>query len=437
MKTRLMRGAAMAVAGMALVAGGGVRAQGAGAAGQSATAQAGAQATTPGWAEFVEQLRDIPARILAKLPEDQRNDPHVQQEVGRLALEALAARSLDAISSDRDNPVFLPSVNQTLNIYQPNSDTIYKQAPVEPTGVYRLRGYRGSVRIFKLGQLSVSGAANKGPVVPLAYHDFNALPVDANGKFDVILSPSRPAGYTGEWWQLDPRAHELVIRQVAADWAKERDPSLSIERLDKSVVRPRESAASLRQRLDELGSRTATTALFLVSIPGDLRKEGYVNKLKIFDVISEMGGLFGQFYYHGAYDLADDEALILEAKVPSKCSYYSTILTNDLFETTDWVNNQSSLNDAQSRVDKDGVLRIVISARDPGVPNWLDTAGNRTGVVQGRWTDCNAQPMPGLKKVKVADVRGLLPKDTPVVSAQERDRQLRDRRAAFLQRILW
>ena len=100
-------------------------------------------------------------------------------------------------------------------------------------------------------------------------------------------------------------------------------------------------------------------------------------------------------------------------------------------------NNQSSLNDTQSRIDKDGMLRIVISAKDPGVPNWLDTAGHATGVVQGRWTDCNAQPMPTMTKVKLADERTHLPKDTPSVSTEDRDRQLRDRRAAFLQRILW
>ena len=403
---------------------------------------AGAQAqeaapTTPGWSAFVDQLRDLPGQILAKLPENQRNDPHIQQEVGRLALEALAARSLEAISADVDNPVFLPSLNQTLNVYQPNSDTIYKQTAVDGAGSYRLRGTRGSLRIFKMGQLSRTGPSGNEKVVPLAYGDFNALPVDADGKYDMLLSPARPEGYTVAWWKLEPQANGLVIRQVAADWVKERDPTIAIERLDKPTLRPRESAASLRRRLDALGQETADTALFIVGVPGELRKEGFVNKLKVFDVISGMGGLFGQFYYHGAYDLKDDEALILEAKVPSKCGYYSTILTNDLFETTDWVNNQSSLNDAQSRVDKDGMLRIVISAKDPGVPNWLDTAGNATGVVQGRWTDCNAQPMSALTKVKLADVRKHLPKDTPTVTAEERDRQLRDRRAAFLQRILW
>lgn len=392
--------------------------------------------TTPGWNDFTDQLRNLPERILARLPEDRRNDPLIRQEVGRLALESLAARALEAISSDVDNPVFLPSLNQTLNVYQPNSDTLYKQAPIDPAGSYRLRGTRGSLRLFKIGQLSASGSSGTGVVKPLSYFDFNTAPVDGEGKYDVLLSPTRPADYTGAWWKLEPQAHELVVRQVAADWGRERDPTIAIERLDKPSTRPRESAASLRKRLDELAERTAQTALYLVAMAGDLRAEGYVNKLKVLD-LSTMGALFGQFYYQGAYALNDDEALVLEAKVPAKCGYYSTILVNDLFETIDWVNNQASLNDTQSRVDKDGVLRIVISARDPGVPNWLDTAGHRTGVVQGRWTDCSEQPIPSLRKVKLADVRKALPKETPLVTPEERDRTLRDRRAAFLQRTLW
>src|SRR3546814_7205853 len=82
-----------------------------------------------------------------------------------------------------------------------------------------------------------------------------------------------------------------------------------------------------------------------------------------------MTGLVGQFYYEGAYQLAPDEALLVEAKVPETCGYWSLILTDDVYETTDWVNNHSSLNDAQARVDKDGLFRAVISAQDPGVPN--------------------------------------------------------------------
>ena len=48
-------------------------------------------------------------------------------------------------------------------------------------------------------------------------------------------------------------------------------------------------------------------------------------------------------------------------------SYYATVSV--------LANRQSSLNGHQAVLDPDGVFRAVISARDPGVPNWLDTGG--------------------------------------------------------------
>src|SRR3546814_3501739 len=63
-----------------------------------------------------------------------------------------------------------------------------------------------------------------------------------------------------------------------------------------------------------------------------------------------------------------------------------------------WVNNHSSLNDAQARVDKDGLFRAVISAQDPGVPNWLDTAGNASGAVQGRRSEEHTSELQSLMR---------------------------------------
>src|SRR3546814_8101894 len=71
------------------------------------------------------------------------------------------------------------------------------------------------------------------------------------------------------------------------------------------------------------------------------------------DLFTQMSGLSRQAYYEGAYDLADDEALISEVRIPDQVSYWSLILTNELYETTDWYNNQSSLNDVQAVVDSD------------------------------------------------------------------------------------
>ena len=430
----LLKGAGLLAVGAALLS--------AGAAANAApppSASPPASGAVPGWTDFLDGLRDLPDRILARLPADQRNDPQIRQEAGRLALSAVAAASLDALASDPDHPVFLPQINTYITIGQPNADTNYRSAKITPGGVYRLRGRRGSMNQVRIAEggprpKPVDGTVNLGKPRPV--HDLNALKVDTEGHYDVILSPTRPEGYTGDWWPLDPTSNMLLVRMVGSEWGKEVEPTLSIERLDIPAARPRPSAATLEAHLRAIPASAGFIAPLLVDRPQKLRAEGYVNKLKDVD-FSQMGGLAGQFYYEGVYELKDDEALIVEAKVPERCSYRSLILTDAIYETTDWYNNHSSLNAAQAPVDADGVLRIVVSARDPGVPNWLDTAGYPTGVIQGRWLDCSSKPTPTVRKVALADVKAALPAATPTLSAKARDQQIRDRRAALQQRPLW
>jgi hypothetical protein len=267
-------------------------------------------------------------------------------------------------------------------------------------------------------------------------HDCNALRVDEHGRFDVILSAAQPAGYAGDWWKLLPTTNKLILRMVSSDWAHEQSPTISIERVDLPVTRPRPSAEALESRLRRLPNAIDFIGLLFVDHVDALRREGYVNKLKVFD-LSKMGGLASQFYYEGTYALRDDEALIVEATVPSRCLYRSLILTNEIYETTDWYNNHSSLNDSQAKADADGVLRIVVSAKDPGVPNWLDTAGYPQGLIQGRWAECDSQPIPSVRKVPLAQVRQFLPANTPTIAPDERERNIRERRAALQQRPLW
>lgn len=393
-----------------------------------------------GWNEFVEGLRVLPTQLLAKLPESLRNDPQIQQEVARLILESLATSSIDAIGGAGDHPTFLPNSGPILNIAAPNADTIYRVARVTPGGSYRLRGERGSLRMVNIGQVGPTpgepGNTTKKPGPTQSYLDLNALHIDAQGRFDLIISPTRPAGYSGDWWALLPATNKLLLRMVSSDWSAERDPTISIERIDTPAPRPRPAAADLELRLRNLAQATAFIPLMLIDHIPKLREQGYVNKLKVLD-LAQIGGLTGQSYYEGAYDLGDDEALLIETKVPANCLYRSIILVNEIHETIDWINNHSSLNGSQAQADADGVLRIVISAKDPGVPNWLDTAGYSRGAVVGRWAGCDSQPLPSATKVQLAELRKLLPAGTPVVSPEQRAVTIRERRAAFQQRPLW
>lgn len=383
-----------------------------------------------GWREFVDSLDTLPARMLEKLPAAKRDDPQIQQEVARLALESLAHSVLAAIGSDGEAPQFLPTLGQVLNVGQPNADTVYRSAHIAADGAYRLTGKRGSLALAMLSQVVPRSHAG-----PRKHLELAQVSVDENDCFDILVSAEKPPGYTREWWELDPAAVQIMIRMVSADWENEEDPTLSIERVDKPLGRPRPPADVLEKRLRALPTQVETMALMFSGHFERLRDEGYVNALKILTL--EFGALDGQFYYEGIFDLAEDEALIIESPIPEKCDYRSLILVNEIYETIDWYNNHSSLNGAQSVPDPDGKLRIVVSARDPGVKNWLDTAGHPRGIIQGRWTGCDSQPIPVVHKVRLDQVLDNLPKGVATVTAEERQQIIRKRRAALQQRPLW
>jgi len=388
------------------------------------------------WEKLIDELRPLGDAMRARVPARLRDDPQVMAESMRLLLSGLARASSDAIVGDRRHPMFVPELNISQNIFQPNADTIYKSALIEKGGSYLLRGDRGTVRMIILAQMGPDTLRTGQHTPLLGQIDFDDLTVEQDGSFELIISPERPDGYQGDWFALDPLCEKLMVRIVSCDWGVEREPRFGIARLDVDEAKGRPTVAQLHAAFDEMAFITKVCALAFPTHVEELRDEGYLNKLKIFDV-SQMSGLQGQFYYEGAYELADDEALISEVRVPASYRYWSIILTNDLYETTDWYNNQASLNDMQGVVDPDGVFRTVISAQDPGVHNWLDTSGYSGGAIQGRWFEASEKPMPTLRKVKTADVLTHLPESTKRVSQQERSEALRNRRLAAQMRIIW
>ena len=398
----------------------------------------------PGWDEFVDKLRALPEVVVGKLPERVRDDPQVRQELARKMQSAMVFSLFDSLAGDPDYPFFRPGNGFIFNFGQPNADTVYRLAKVRADGVYRLRGKQGAMRIAIIAQRGPFPCEPGGnvtaeqPGASLDHHDINALNVDEDGWFDVILSQTRPEGYTGDWWEMRPDTNKLWFRGVNADWTNRDIATPSIERLDIAPGgRPRPSVDYLKEQLHWLGEAVTFYSGVEMAHIENMRKEGFLNdKLTYYDT-TEVVGLEGQFYFETAYELADDEALVVEATVPSVCEYWSVMLTDEVFETTDWHNNHSCLNDTQAHVDTDGKVRFVISKHDPGVPNWLDTAGHPSGQFQGRWFRSEGATLPTAKKVKLDEVRGLMPPDTPTVSPEQRDTILRERRKWLQQHRLW
>ena len=388
------------------------------------------------WEQFVDQLKPLGSRLLNRLPENLRNDPQVVQEAWRLLLAGLVRATNDAVIGDRRYPIFVPELHIAQNIFQPNADTIYKTAMIDGSGIYRIKGDRGTVRMFMLAQLGPDTLRTGKPSPALLQYDFDTLTRDEHGNFNVVVSQKCPDGHDGDWWELHPSAEKFMVRIVSCRWGKEREPRFGIDRLDVPPNKGRLPAADLAERLTEIPMIAGNAACFFPDHVEELRQQGHINSLKIVD-FANMTGLNRQSYYEGAYELGDDEALLVEVKIPPDVAYWSLILTNEIYETTDWYNNQSSLNDAQARLDDDGYFRAVISARDPGIHNWLDTSGNPRGAVQGRWFGTDERPTPTIRRVALAQIREELPKQTPVISKEEREIALRDRRIYAQMRTIW
>ena len=72
------------------------------------------------------------------------------------------------------------------------------------------------------------GDMSSGGAVP-ATHDLDEVALDDEGWFDVILSAERPAGHTGDWWQLAPTTKRLLMRKCSCDWRNEQDARVAID----------------------------------------------------------------------------------------------------------------------------------------------------------------------------------------------------------------
>ena len=121
----------------------------------------------------------------------------------------------------------------------------------------------------------------------------------------------------------------------------------------------------------------------------------------------------------GSFQIAPDEALIVEVEPPEGL-YWSYSIGNPWWETIDYARHQSSLNGHQAVIDDDGVLRVVIAHSDPGLANWLDTAGHSEGPVILRCVRTEMPTVPTTRVVKMADVIASVPAGTRRITREER-----------------
>ena len=341
--------------------------------------------------------------------------------------------------STPDHPEFAPFENSVF-LAQPNPDAVYYYAPVDGRGTYRVTGERGNAPVtgFAVGNriIGMDSSPGKG----LGNYDFDDLEMDADGNFEVTFSSERPDGHSGNWLPLPTDADFILVRQFSYEWGREKDVRLAIERIDAgSQIRPPLTPSEIDAKLTHLFAGYARN-LSGISIGAVQRcaERGFVNSFNL-NTFQELGNGedWPQAYFETVFDIADDEALILETELPEKRPYWNVQVIDALWNQVEYVYRQSSLNGHQAAIDGDGKFRAVLSHRDPGIANWLDTGENLYGMMIGRWYRCSSQPTPTLKKVKFADLASHLPDHVVRIDPAGRAEALRERRLGSQLRRKW
>ncbi|MGD9599267.1 MAG: DUF1214 domain-containing protein [Steroidobacteraceae bacterium] len=383
------------------------------------------------WSEYIDLL--APAAGLR----DILLDPASEQLCAQLYRQLVMNLSLGYFlyfQSSPEHPDWAPFLNSVF-LLQPNPDDTYLLAPVRGDGTYRISGTRGTVKLLTFGTGCNMMGMSAQPGRNFDYFDADDLTLGPNGEIDVVLGAERPAGHRGDWWPLHREAEFILVRQRSYDWGGEADARLAIERLDPQPLKPHQNIDDIDSRLRALlGGFAAQLSRQWLTYQKGARDRGLINRLEL----TTLGGsIAAQYYWQGIFDVGRGEALILDTELPATRPYWNVQLNDELWNAIEFVYRQSSLNGHQARIDGDGRFRAVVAHEDPGVPNWLDPAGSRQGMLIGRWYGCSSNPIPTITRVPCADLRHHLPADTPQVTPAERAAQLRKRRIGAQLRRRW
>lgn len=379
------------------------------------------------WGRMVEAL----GRAGEVLRGDRVPHDAVDQAAGYRHLLVQLALGIDEAlrGGDPYDPAFAPAnVDNVLKWGMDCPDAAYTGSPVRGDATYVVRGRRNTVRY--LGFQVMGGMSTTGNVVA------DDLDLGADGRFELVLSAE---AHPGNWMPLEPASSSLVVRQFFYDWTHERAADLEIECVSRPdgaatpAVPPPLDPAGVAAQLDALGAHVEASLAFWLDVEEGGRRQG-VNCFREPAALTQMGAAAENVSTWGSWSLEDGECLVIEV-APPEALYWSVSLGNFWWETIDYGRRQSSLNGHQATLDDDGVFRAVVSHRDPGVANWLDTAGNHHGAMIFRWLRAASAPVPDVRVVREEDVADALPAGTARVDAATRRRVLAERADAVRRRF--
>ncbi|MFB9311555.1 hypothetical protein [Nocardioides plantarum] len=337
------------------------------------------------------------------------NAPFIRTEADRLeGYDYLSGRIRMAMQMafdhDLDRPLFINPTHQFSRQGLDNPDAIYFNAYLREGVEYVVRGRRGTSADLSFQVMGGAYSATSAATSLMAFDD-RELEIADDGTFEFT-------------YVAEPGAKTLIVREVFNDWDTEERGTLTIERPDTLGQPARPLTEALLRKKYEVAARSLTGSILTwFEFPKWFERQEPVNTLTA--PRSTPGGLASQRSSIGHYELGDEEAMILTVPRCDDASYQGIQIGSDWYASTDYETHQTSLTKAQAVTDPDGLIRVVVSERDPGIANWLETTGHRTGSMMLRWQRLTRDLTqdadgPTVEVVPFDDVPKHLPFHTPV-----------------------
>ena len=319
-----------------------------------------------------------------------------------------------------------------------NPTAIYRTVVLDPNATYAITGSvkgPGPAQLhFEARDTLAGGSPINGPINPegapqTATLNGETMLYNEDGSFTASLD-KYPANGRKNHIQVPATGRVyLTTRDLLMDWEKQNIYTINIKKIAGDEPAPDHDINHITERSAEVAINEAK--FWLAWYHQYVYKNRLPNQLK---AAGRAGGrgLGSTTLLH----IADDEALVLTVD-PAGAKGFDIQTTDTWGVQLEYVNHLTSYNIGQSKANSDGTYTYVISPRDPGVRNWIDTQGYNDVMNAMRWQNLPSPIDPALviksyKLVKSQELKSALPDGTEFVTPLERSEQMRQRAKSYL-----
>jgi uncharacterized protein DUF1214 len=333
--------------------------------------------TEQAFTQLLEEVGATHKRVVEQLSAPDDLDSLLEAHKWVLSILQVAADV--NIWADNARPRFTEIVGPYKKWGGDNSDAFYFFSPVDPERTYRIVFHPGDAVYMSL---TVYGGPNDGRYSTRIVGSVNSqeAPHRADGSIEIVLSQVEPPDPGVAWIRLEADAVAAITRDYLEDPVTGQRATWRIE-AESPPETFRQDDADLARRI-----RAATTWVreqaSIVPIP--LGTPNAIDPPYPVPTATFGWAAGDAAYAMGAYELADDEAMVIRGRSP-ECVFWNMCLWNPFLHTYNYDYERVTINGSQVQYEQDGSWIIVVSPQRPTHPNWVSTAGHHKGRVWFRW----------------------------------------------------